>query len=168
MMFFDRSDESAKNRPLIFFVLASLIVGTSATFFTEPSIATWYAALAKPDFNPPTWLFAPVWTALYILMGIAAARVWDERANEGRKGFGIELVFWSAQLVLNFFWSAIFFSLHLLLAGLVEMGVLWLAIVTTLVLFWRRDRIAGLLLLPYLVWVTFAFVLNLALWRLNG
>jgi benzodiazapine receptor len=167
-MFFDRSDESAKNRPLIFFTLASLIVGTSATFFTEPNIATWYATLAKPDFNPPNWIFAPVWTALYILMGIAAARVWDERTKEGHAGLSVELAFWGAQLVVNFFWSAIFFSMHLLLAALVEMGALWLLILTTLVLFWRCERIAGLLLLPYLAWVTFAFALNLAIWRLNG
>ena len=85
------------------------------------------------DFNPPNWLFAPVWTALYILIGIAAARVWSEQANQGRKGLSIELGFWGAQLVLNFFWSAIFFSLHLLLAAMAEMGALWFVILTTLV-----------------------------------
>jgi len=149
-------------------VLGSLIVGTTATIFTEPNIPTWYAGLIKPEFNPPNWLFAPVWTALYILMGIAAARVWKKQASEGRKGVTIELGFWGAQLVLNFFWSAIFFSLHLLQAALVEMGALWLLILTTMVLFWRRDRIAGLLFLPYLAWVGFAFLLNLFIWRLNG
>ena len=167
-MFFDRSDESGKKRPLIFFVLISLIAGTSASLFTEPNIASWYASLAKPDFNPPNWLFAPVWTTLYILMGVAAARVWNQRDHEDRKGLPVEIAFWAGQLVLNFFWSMIFFSLHMLLAALVEMGALWLLILITLILFFRRDRIGGLLLLPYLLWVSFAFALNLAIWRLNS
>ena len=160
-MFFAR-DETPANRPLLVFVFITLLVGASATFFTEPSIPTWYAALAKPGFSPPNWLFAPVWTTLYVLMGIAAARVWKET------GFGLEIRFWTAQLVLNFLWSAIFFAAHRIGAPLIEMGVLWLLILATLVLFWRRDRIAGLLFVPYLAWVGFAFALNLAIWRLNG
>jgi tryptophan-rich sensory protein len=160
-MFFAR-DETPANRPLLVFVFITLLVGASATFFTEPSIPTWYAALAKPGFSPPNWLFAPVWTTLYVLMGIAAARVWKET------GFGLEIRFWTAQLVLNFLWSAIFFAAHRIGAALIEMGVLWLLILATLVLFWRRDRIAGLLFVPYLAWVGFAFSLNLAIWRLNG
>ena len=160
-MLFPRDDSHA-NRPLLVFVLISLLVGGAGTFFTEPSIPTWYAALAKPDFSPPNWLFAPVWTTLYVLMGVAAARVWKIT------GFKTEIGFWAAQLVLNFFWSAIFFSLHRTGAALIEMGVLWLLILTTLVLFWRRDRVAGLLLVPYLAWVSFAFSLNAAIWQLNG
>ena len=160
-MFFAR-EENPANRPLLVFVLLSLLVGGSATFFTEPSIPTWYAALAKPDFSPPNWLFAPVWTTLYVLMGVAASRVWK------LTGFGKEIGFWAAQLVLNFCWSTIFFYLHQIGAALIEMGVLWLAILVTLILFWRRDRVAGLLLVPYLAWVSFAFCLNLAIWRLNS
>ena len=160
-MFFAR-DETPANRPLLAFVIIALLVGGTATFFTEPSIPTWYAALAKPGFSPPNWLFAPVWTTLYVLMGIAAARVWKET------GFGLEIRCWTAQLVLNFLWSAIFFAAHRIGAALIEMGVLWLLILATLVLFWRRDRIAGLLFVPYLAWVGFAFALNLAIWRLNG
>ena len=160
-MFFSREEKSG-DRPLLVFVLLALLVGGAATFFTEPSIATWYAGLAKPSFNPPNWLFAPVWTALYVLMGVAASRIWK------RCGFGIEIQAWTAQLVLNFFWSAIFFSLHQIGAALIEMGALWLTIAATLVLFVRRDRVAGLLLVPYLAWVSFAFALNLAIWRLNG
>jgi translocator protein len=176
MMFFDRSDESGKHRPVIFFVLASLVVGTAGTVFTKPGISTWYAGLIKSDFNPPNWLFAPVWTTLYILVGVAAARVW-KTTSPAREAHGkgvieglksVEMTFWIAQLVLNFFWSAIFFSLHLLLAALIEMGVLWLVLLVTLVLFWRRDRIAGLLLAPYLAWVSLAFALNLVIWRQNG
>jgi tryptophan-rich sensory protein len=161
MMFFAR-DDAPSNRPLLVFVAISLLVGGAATVFTEPSIPTWYAALNKPSFNPPNWLFAPVWTTLYVLMGIAAARVWKQT------GFGLEIKVWSAQLVLNFFWSAIFFSLHLLGAALIEMGALWLLILATLILFWRRDRVAGLLFVPYLAWVSFAFTLNLAIWQLNA
>lgn len=160
-MLFPR-DETPANRPLLVFVFITLLVGASATFFTEPSIPTWYAALAKPGFSPPNWLFAPVWTTLYVLMGIAAARVWKHT------GFGVEIFFWIAQLVLNFFWSALFFAAHRIGAALLEMGVLWLLILATMVLFWRRDRLAGLLFLPYLAWVGFAFALNLAIWRLNG
>ena len=159
-MFFSR-EEKLGDRPLLVFVLLALLVGGSASLFTEPSIPIWYAALAKPSFNPPNWLFAPVWTTLYVLIGVAASRIWKQTS------FGIEIGFWSAQLMLNFCWSAIFFSLHQIGAALLEMGTLWLAILATLVLFWRRDRIAGLLLIPYLAWVSFAFALNLAIWQLN-
>ena len=162
-MFFDRNAEPGQHRPLLAFILASLVVGAAGTLFTEPAIPTWYAALAKPDFTPPNWLFAPVWTVLYVLMAIAAWRVWrvtDLKAPE--------LFLWMAQLTLNFLWSAIFFSLHLIFFALVEMGLLWLLILATMILFWRRDRIAGLLFLPYLAWVSFAFALNFAIWQLNG
>jgi len=94
-------------------------------------------------------------------MGVAAARVWKQT------GFGIEIVFWVVQLTLNFFWSAIFFSLHQILPALIEMAILWLAILATLVLFWRRDRTAGFLFIPYIAWVSFALWLNLAIWSLN-
>ena len=162
-MFFDRNAEPGQHRPLLAFILATLVVGAAGTFFTEPSIPTWYAALAKPDFNPPNWLFAPVWTTLYVLMAIAAWRVWRSTGLKSP-----EMLLWMAQLTLNFFWSAIFFSLHLIFFALVEMGLLWLLILATLILFWRRDRIAGLLLVPYLAWVSFAFTLNYAIWQLNG
>jgi tryptophan-rich sensory protein len=159
-MFFARDDRPA-DRPLLAFVFLALLVGGAATFFTEPAIAGWYAGLRKPDFNPPNWLFAPVWTVLYVLMGVAASRIWKQT------GFSLEIQVWAAQLALNFCWSAIFFSFHLVGAALGEMAALWLAVAATLVLFWRKDRIAGLLFLPYLAWLSFAFVLNLEIWRLN-
>jgi tryptophan-rich sensory protein len=159
-MFFARDDRPA-DRPLLAFIFLALLVGGAATFFTEPAIAGWYAGLIKPDFNPPNWLFAPVWTALYVMMGIAAARVWKQT------GLGIEIQAWAAQLVLNFCWSAIFFSFHLIGAALGEMAALWLAVAATMILFWRKDRVAGLLFVPYLAWVSFAFALNLAIWRFN-
>lgn len=160
-MFFAR-DETPANRPLLAFVFLALLVGGTATFFTEPSIPTWYAGLAKPSFNPPNWLFAPVWTTLYVLMGIAAGRIWKQT------GFGPEIQMWGAQLVLNFLWSGIFFWQHRIALALADMAALWLLILATLVLFWRRDRLAGLLFVPYLAWVGFAFALNWAIWRLNG
>lgn len=162
-MFFDRSAKPGQHRPLMAFLLLTLVVGAAGTVFTEPSIPTWYAGLAKPGFNPPNWVFAPVWTTLYVLMGIAAWRVWRVTGLNSPEMFA-----WGAQLALNFFWSAIFFSLHLILVALVEMALLWLLILVTLILFWRRDRIAGLLLVPYLAWVSFAFALNFAIWQLNG
>src|ERR1700742_2747593 len=105
-MFFSR-DETSANRPLLVFVLIALLVGGSATFFTEPSIPTWYAALNKPSFNPPNWIFAPVWTTLYVFMAIAAWRVWRVTGLASRA-----LLFWIVQLTLNFAWSFIFFVAH--------------------------------------------------------
>ncbi|HEX3753576.1 MAG TPA: TspO/MBR family protein [Rhizomicrobium sp.] len=169
-MFFSRSDETNSYRPLLGFLLLTLVVGALASVVTEPSIADWYARLLKPSFNPPNWLFAPVWTALYILMAIAAWRVWrsGQPSRTGQRGpISIEIVLFLVQLAFNGAWSFIFFYAHRIAAALVELGVLWLLIAATLVLFWRRDRIAGILLLPYLAWTGFAFVLNLAIWQLN-
>jgi tryptophan-rich sensory protein len=159
-MIFPR-DETSSNRPLLVFVLLSVAVGMTASVFTEPSIPTWYAGLHKPHFNPPNWLFAPVWTTLYVLMGIAAGRIWK------RTGFGLAIQAWGLQLVLNFFWSALFFWQHQIGWALADLGAMWLAILATLILFSKRDQIAGLLMLPYLVWVSFAFALNASILSLN-
>ena len=121
------------------------------------------AGLAKPAFTPPNWLFAPVWTTLYVLMGVASWRVWRLTGLNSP-----ELILWMSQLTLNVLWSALFFSAHLILLALVEMALLWLLILVTMILFWQRDRIAGLLFVPYLAWVSFAFALNFAIWQLNG
>ncbi|HJR57013.1 MAG TPA: TspO/MBR family protein [Rhizomicrobium sp.] len=162
-MFFDRSAEPGQHRPLLAFLIATLLVGAAGTLFTEPAIPTWYAGLAKPAFTPPNWLFAPVWTTLYVLMGVAAWRVWRLTGLNSP-----ELILWMSQLTLNVLWSALFFSAHLILLALVEMALLWLLILVTMILFWQRDRIAGLLFVPYLAWVSFAFALNFAIWQLNG
>lgn len=124
----------------------------------------WYARLQKPSWNPPNWVFGPVWTALYTLMAVAAWRVWR------RGGFGTrrrELVVFLVHLVLNALWSPCFFGLHSPALGLAEIVLLWGALVATLVLFWRVDRLAGALFVPYLAWVSFAAFLNFTLWRLN-
>ena len=161
-MFFDRSGEGGKHRALLLFVLGTLLVGWAGSLFTQPNIPTWYAGLEKPAFTPPNWIFAPVWTALYVLMAVAAARVFKITGLKSP-----ELAAWFAQLFLNLCWSALFFELHRLDWALAEILVLDAAILLTTVLFWRRDRLAGLLMLPYLGWTSFATVLNHAVWQLN-
>ena len=124
----------------------------------------WYTALSKPSWNPPNWLFGPVWSVLYILMAISAWLVWRE---EGLLGAIVPLSIFLLQLVLNAAWSWLFFGLHELGIAFVEIVTLWVAIVVNITLFWRLKPISGILLIPYLLWVTFASVLNYTLWRLN-
>jgi translocator protein len=146
----------------LFFALV-LVTGYAAAMATEPNIAGWYAHLAKPSFNPPDSVFAPVWTALYVMMAIAAWRVW-------RVGgiFSSAMLLWFVQLALNFAWSFIFFSAHQPGFALIDIAVLWLLVALTMITFFRIDAIAGLLFVPYLAWVSFAGLLNEAIWRLNG
>jgi len=122
----------------------------------------WFEALNKPAFNPPNWLFAPVWTLLYAAMAVAAWRVYV------RRGFDVALVLWVMQLGLNGAWSPLFFGAHAIVLALLDLAVLLAAVVATAVLFLRRDRVAGLLLLPYAAWVGFATLLTFAIWRLNS
>lgn len=124
----------------------------------------WYAALAKPAWTPPSWIFPPVWTLLYALMGISAWLVWR---RVGFSGAAPALSLFVTQLVLNALWSYLFFGIHRPDLAFFEIVVLWAAILATLILFWRVTAVAGLLLLPYLLWVGFAVALNFALWRLN-
>ena len=164
MSFLDSADDPkrAQRRPLLFFVLATLAVGATASLVTEPNIATWYAGLIHPTFAPPNWLFAPVWTTLYIAMAVAAWRVWRVTGLKS-----LELAAWAIQLFLNFLWSEIFFGLHQIGMAFAEICLLVLLILATTLLFWRRDRLAGLLFLPYLAWTGFAAVLTHAFWVLN-
>lgn len=145
------------------FIFVCLGISALGGLATASSVDTWYQTLSKPAFNPPDWVFAPVWTALYLMIAIAGWRLW--RVN----GFNDRLAFaaYGLQLALNLLWSILFFGLQWTGAALIELVVLWLAIAATIVLFWRHDRIAGVLLVPYLGWVGFAGVLNAALWRLN-
>lgn len=147
---------------LIGFISLCLAVGGVSGYFTVAGVREWFPTLVKPSFNPPSWLFAPVWTVLYIMMGIAAWLVW-------RQGGDIHLALWMffIQLGLNFLWSFLFFSLRRIDVALVEILVLWISIATTLCLFWGVDQRSGLLLVPYLAWVSFASLLNAAFWRLN-
>ena len=125
----------------------------------------WYAQLAKPSWTPPDWLFGPVWTGLYAMMAVAAWLVW--KAHGVRKA-ALPLVVFVVQLVLNAAWTWLFFGLQRPVLAFLDITVMWIAILVTLVLFWRRNPIAGALMLPYLAWVTYAASLNFALWRLNA
>lgn len=147
---------------LIGFLALALGVGVFAGLITEPNVLTWYPVLAKPSFNPPNWVFAPVWTTLYILMAVAGWRVWRITDFESRA-----LLFWAVQLVLNFAWSFIFFGAHNIGLALIEIAALWLMVLLTMVAFFRIDRIAGWLFAPYLAWVSFAAALNAAIHQLN-
>ena len=125
----------------------------------------WYASLKKPTWNPPAWIFGPVWISLYILMGISLFCVWRRPDSSG---YRTALVFFFIQLILNILWSMAFFGLRSPLSGLVVILFLWMAILLTIWSFLKVSRMGGLLLLPYLLWVSFAMLLNAALWRLNS
>ena len=132
---------------------------------TAPNIPTWYAALAKPSWNPPNWLFGPVWTMLYVCMSVAAWLVWRQG---GLRQAHRPLSLFAVQLVLNAAWSWLFFGFQMPGVAFVEVLVLLAAIAATTVAFWSRSKAAGMLMLPYLGWVAFASVLNFTIWRLNA
>lgn len=147
---------------ILCWVLVSLAAGAAGGIASQPG--EWYAALSKPSWNPPNWVFGPVWTTLYVMMGLAAALAWPGRATRaGRAGF----LLFGLQLALNALWSWIFFRWHRLDLAFVELTVLWVTILGTIIAFRRIRPLAGHLLLPYLAWVTFAGVLNFAIARLN-
>ena len=145
---------------VVFLALTFLAAGSGARFMP----GEWYSALAKPSWNPPAWVFAPVWTFLYICMAVAAWLVWR------RKGLlegAVPLSLWAVQLGLNSVWTWFFFGMHNPGLAFADILLLWLAILSTLILFWRVTRAAGALFLPYILWVSFAAILNFALWRMN-
>ncbi len=139
-------------------------VAALGSLFTTPSLAPWYASILKPPWTPPAWLFGPVWTLLFIMMAVSAWFVW---LHEGFAGTATAFILFAAQLVLNALWSALFFGLRSPGAAFVEIVFLWLAIGATALAFSRIDTLAALLLAPYLMWVSFAAVLNFTIWRLN-
>jgi len=147
------------------FITVCFLAAGIGSMATTPSIPTWYAGLAKPAWNPPNWVFGPVWTVLYLSMAVAAWLVWRQR---GWTSSARPLGLFCAQLVLNVLWSCIFFGLHRPGLAFAEILLLWVFILGTLLLFWQRSVAAGLLLAPYLAWVTFASALNFAIWRLNA
>lgn len=147
-------------------LIICLMVGYSASVVTRPSVETWYPTLVKPSFNPPNWIFMPVWTLLYILMAVAAGLVWDkikEQNEEVKKALGFFLI----QLTLNAIWSYIFFGLKNPMLAVVEIALLWLMIYETYFKFNKINKIAGYLLIPYMAWVAFAGILNASIWWLN-
>jgi len=147
-------------------IMTCLAVGYFSSIVTRENIPTWYALINKPSFNPPNWVFAPVWTALYILMGYAAGRVWNKLEVDEinvKKAF----LFFLIQLALNALWSFLFFGLQNPFLASIEIILLWLMIYENYKQFKNIDKIAAYLLLPYLAWVSFAAVLTFSIWYLN-
>ena len=168
MSFLDSSEDpkTADRRPLYFFLIATLGTGAVASLFITPQIPSWYASLNRPSFTPPNWLFAPVWTALYVLIAIAGWRVWSRRT--GTRADSLALGLWWLQLGLNFLWSPIFFAAHRIDLALAVVALLLLSIIGFIATAWARDRVAALLFAPYALWVAFATALNAAFWMNNG
>ena len=150
---------------LITAIAVSELAGVIGSFFTASSVQIWYPTLIKPAFSPPAWVFAPVWTTLYLLMGIAVFLVWSKGFN--RRDVRTALAIFIYQLVLNTLWSVFFFGLEDPGAALIEIVSLLVAIIATVVAFARISRPAAWLFAPYLFWVSFAAYLNYALWALN-
>ncbi|MFC1893496.1 TspO/MBR family protein [Chloroflexota bacterium] len=150
---------------LVMSLVACQCAGLIGSIFTTPAIPTWYAALEKPPFTPPNWLFAPAWATLYLLMGVAAFLVWRKGLHE--EGVKSALVVFLVQLVINAVWSVVFFGLQSPVAGAIVIIALWTAILITILGFFRLSVAAGALLLPYILWVSFAAALNIAVLILN-
>jgi len=147
-------------------VVTCLVIGYFSGMVTRSAIVTWYPTLVKPSFNPPNWIFAPVWSMLYIMMGVAAGLVWN-RIDFEKELVKKALILFAIQLALNALWSYLFFGLkNPMLAG-IEIVLLWLMIFETYSKFVKINKIAGYLFIPYLLWVSFAMVLNGSIWWLN-
>ncbi|WP_413999513.1 TspO/MBR family protein [Flavobacterium sp. W1B] len=147
-------------------VVTCLVIGYFSGVETRSSIETWYPTLIKPSFNPPNWVFAPVWSMLYIMMGVAAGLVWD-RMDSDKETVKRALLIFAIQLALNALWSYLFFGLHNPMLAGIEIVLLWLMIYETYAHFSKINKVAGYLILPYLAWVSFAAVLNASIWFLN-
>jgi translocator protein len=139
--------------------------GLGIVFVGGPNVDDWYGRLNKAWFNPPSWVFGPVWTVLYVLMGVAAFLVWQRGAD--KRDVQVALALFALQLILNALWTPLFFGWHQIGAALVEIVVLWLAILATAIAFGRVSQAAAVCLYPYIAWVSFAAVLNASLWWLN-
>lgn len=150
---------------LILSIVICQAAGLIGTIFTMDSIPTWYASLNKPSFNPPNWLFGPVWTLLYLMMGISLFIVWKEDLKN--KVVKSAFIIFMIQLFLNTIWSIIFFGMHSTAGGLIIIALLWIMILITILKFMKISRVAGILLIPYLLWVSFATLLNFSIFKLN-
>lgn len=150
---------------LIISIAIPLIIGGLSGFFTATGVDSWYQTILKPSWNPPSWIFGPVWTALYVMMGISLYLVWKSNVEQNIKKKAI--TFFALQLTLNFFWSLIFFMLHSPGWALVEIVVLWLFILLTIFAFAKSSKAAAWLLVPYISWVSFASILTYTIWQLN-
>lgn len=155
----------------IFFVAACEIAGMIGSIFTFPEITSWYATLMKPTLNPPSWIFGPVWTLLYALMGIAVFLVWEKhrttKLKKKRKIIEFALWIFVAQLLLNILWSILFFGLHNPALAFLDLVAMWIFIALTMYAFKPINKTSAYLLIPYILWVTFAGYLNFSVWQLN-
>ena len=149
---------------LIVSLIICQLAGFVGSLFTTPAIPEWYASLQKPSFTPPNWLFSPVWISLFLLMGVSLYLLWQTASKKEAK---LALVLFSIQLILNVLWSALFFGLKSPMVAFIEILVLWAAIFLTMTKSLKVTKAAGYLLLPYIIWVSFAAVLNFFLWKLN-
>lgn len=139
--------------------------GIISSLLSGPFMNPWFNSLIKPSWNPPSYIFGPVWTALYLLMGISLWLVWKSNASTNKKE--VAIIFFTLQLFLNFWWSLLFFKFHLTGLALVDIGLLLILIVITIVQFFPISRVASYILIPYILWVSFAAVLNYFIWTLN-
>ncbi|MHC4749769.1 MAG: TspO/MBR family protein [Planctomycetota bacterium] len=146
-------------------VFVCLLAGFLGSFATMDSVNTWYGDLSRPSFTPPDWVFGVVWPILYVMMGISAFLIWNK--GIGNKQARLALGLFVLQLVLNGLWTPIFFGLHMVGLALAEIILLWVTILATILAFWRISKTAAYLLIPYILWVSFAIGLNAALWHLN-
>jgi benzodiazapine receptor len=151
--------------PFLVSLLIVLAIGAVAGLVTAPQIAGWYSTLVKPPYNPPAWLFAPVWSALYVLIAIAAYLVWQRRDNS--TNYLTARAVYIIQLLLNFSWSIVFFGFHSIIGGLLIIILLWMMILLTIRWFGKFSKATGWLLLPYFLWVSFAAILNYSIYTLN-
>jgi tryptophan-rich sensory protein len=153
-----------KSLKLSLCILVPLLVGSISGYFTSTSITTWYVTLNKPSFNPPNYLFGPVWTTLYILMGISLFLVLN-KAKDLEKS---KIIFvFSIQLILNFLWSFLFFKFQQLGLALVEILIMWCSILFMIIVFYKTNKLAALINIPYLLWVSFATILTYSIYNLN-
>ncbi|MFA5387717.1 MAG: TspO/MBR family protein [Candidatus Paceibacterota bacterium] len=159
--------ENKKIMSLLFFIAAAGIVQFAGSLFTFEAVINWYPSLNKPAFNPPSWIFAPVWTILYLLIALSGWLVWKKR-EEKKSLVDFALTAYSLQLFLNVLWSYLFFQLRSPAAGMAGIIFLWAAIVWNMNIFRKISKKAFYLLAPYLAWVSFAAILNFAVWRLNA
>jgi tryptophan-rich sensory protein len=150
---------------LVISIVLPLAVGGVAGLFTRPEISGWYQKINKPAWQPPNWVFGPVWTVLYFLMGVAFYLVWKSPAPVKQKRMAMTL--WIIQLVFNFFWSFIFFKKHQIDWALAEILILWFFILLTILYFGRISKVAAWLMVPYISWVTFASLLTYTIHELN-
>ncbi len=164
-MYFVYIDYVSKFLKFAVAVIGCELVGALATPFTLSAIPTWYSTLNKPAFSPPNWVFGPAWTTLYFLMGVSAYLIWQKGPK--KKQVKEALAYFLAQLFFNFIWSILFFGLRSPILGLIDILILWVLIVMTIIKFYRLSKPAAYLLIPYLLWVSFATILNISIVLLN-